>query len=124
MNGTEVSRIGSSKSSIPSIKRCDIQSIKRGAAYRREFDRLPRGDHWDAEPECDIQIISWQANDDQVANHQCLWSSQEVTCEAAAFALGDELMQIGFVVIANLASLSLGIDQRLGISWPHCSFPI
>ena len=92
---------------MSSIKRCATQSKERGASYRREFDRLPRVDHWDAELACDCQIISWQANDAHGSTHQCLWSRQEVTGEAAAFAFGDELIQIGFVVIANLASLSL-----------------
>ena len=98
---------------MPSIKRRATQSKERGAAYRREFDRLPRVDHWDAEPACDCQIISWQANDSHGSTHQCLWRSQEVTGEAAAFALCDESMQNGFVVIASLASLSLvfqGLD--------------
>ena len=98
---------------MPSIKRCATQSNECVAAYRREFDRLPRVDHWDAEPACDCQIISWQDNDAHSSTHQCLWRSQEVTGEAAAFALCDESMQNGSVVIANLASLSLvfqGLD--------------
>ncbi len=39
------------------------QSKERGAAYRREFDRLPTVDHRNAEPVCDFQIVSWQTND-------------------------------------------------------------
>ena len=34
-----------------------------GAAYRREFYRLPTVDHRNAEPVCDFQIVSWQTND-------------------------------------------------------------
>ena len=39
------------------------QSKERGAAYRREFDRLPTVNHRNAEPVCDFQIVSWQTND-------------------------------------------------------------
>ena len=41
----------------------NAQSKERGAAYRREFYRLPTVDHRNAEPVCDFQIVSWQTND-------------------------------------------------------------
>ena len=40
----------------------NTQSKERGAAYRREFYRLPTVDHRNAEPVCDFQIVSWQTN--------------------------------------------------------------
>ena len=41
----------------------NAQRKELGAAYRREFYRLPTVDHRNAEAVCDFQIVSWQTND-------------------------------------------------------------
>ena len=41
----------------------NADSKARGAAYKRDFYRLPTIDHRNAKPVCDFEIVSWQTND-------------------------------------------------------------